>query len=183
MPFMICFGGNRLVTGASTGTLARAVRAPAVMKPIPLMNSATLTAKIQYTDRIVVAFWHVRDRYDSAAKHLFAGYGGGALAAVTLVDRKALGEAKLSGHGESFELDSSASRVLQLPPLNQLAVVGGSSTTGRVILAKSARCQTRLLPRHRVGAADDNPLRLAQPARDLDGVSDRAARPDLPQFE
>src|SRR6266446_7093575 len=51
-------------------------------------------------------------RYDLAAKHLFVGFGAGALAAVSPADGKVLGEAKLSGHPESFQLERSGSRVL-----------------------------------------------------------------------
>src|SRR5712691_11121665 len=39
-------------------------------------------------------------RYDLAAKRLFVGFGGGAVAAVSPADGKVLGEAKLSGHPE-----------------------------------------------------------------------------------
>src|SRR5882762_5345005 len=61
MPFMICLMlATGVVIGASTGAAVRIVRAPAMMKPIPLMNSATLTTKSQCTVRIVVALSHVR---------------------------------------------------------------------------------------------------------------------------
>src|SRR2546422_9923040 len=61
MPFMICLMlATGVAIGASTGAAVRIVRAPAMMKPIPLMNSATLTTKSQCTVRIVVALSHVR---------------------------------------------------------------------------------------------------------------------------
>lgn len=50
-------------------------------------------------------------RYDLAAKRLFVGFGGGALAAISPADGKVLGEAKLAGHPESFQLERSGSRV------------------------------------------------------------------------
>ena len=37
-------------------------------------------------------------RYDVATKRLFVGFGGGAVAAISSIDGKVLGEAKLSGH-------------------------------------------------------------------------------------
>jgi DNA-binding beta-propeller fold protein YncE len=63
-------------------------------------------------------------RYDAAAKRLFVGYGGGALAAVGPADGKVIGEAKLSGHPESFQLERSGSRVfVNVPGSDQIAVV------------------------------------------------------------
>jgi DNA-binding beta-propeller fold protein YncE len=63
-------------------------------------------------------------RYDAAAKRLFVGFGGGALAAIDPVDGKVLGEAKLSGHPESFQLERSGSRVfVNVPNADQIAVV------------------------------------------------------------
>ena len=40
-----------------------------------------------------------------------------------------------------------------------------------------------VLPRHLVGASNDDPVAIAQAARDLDGVPDGAACPDFSQFE
>jgi YVTN family beta-propeller protein len=63
-------------------------------------------------------------RYDPAAKRLFVGFGGGALAAVNPADGKVLGEAKLSGHPESFQLERSGSRAfVNVPTADQIAVV------------------------------------------------------------
>jgi len=63
-------------------------------------------------------------RYDLAAKRLFVGFGGGALAAIGLADGKVLGEAKLSGHPESFQLERSSSRVfVNVPTADQIAVI------------------------------------------------------------
>src|SRR5437764_7316657 len=62
-------------------------------------------------------------RYDLAAKRVYIGFGGGALAAVS-ADGKVLGEAKLSGHPESFQLERSGSRAfVNVPTANQIAVV------------------------------------------------------------
>jgi DNA-binding beta-propeller fold protein YncE len=63
-------------------------------------------------------------RYDLAAKRLFVGFGGGALAAVSPADGKVLGEATLSGHPESFQLERSGSRIfVNVPTADQIAVV------------------------------------------------------------
>jgi len=63
-------------------------------------------------------------RYDAAARRLFVGFGGGALAAINPADGKVLGEAKLSGHPESFQLERSGSRVfVNVPDADQIAVV------------------------------------------------------------
>src|SRR5215471_13707559 len=63
-------------------------------------------------------------RYDAAAKRLYVGYGSGALAAINPPDGKVLGEAKLAGHPESFQLERSGSRVfINVPSANQIAVV------------------------------------------------------------
>ena len=63
-------------------------------------------------------------RYDPVAKRLFVGFGSGALAAVNPADGKVLGEAKLAGHPESFQLERSGSHVfVNVPDANQIAVV------------------------------------------------------------
>jgi DNA-binding beta-propeller fold protein YncE len=63
-------------------------------------------------------------RYDLSAKRLFVGFGGGALATVNPTDGKVLGEAKLAGHPESFQLERTGSRVfVNVPAAGQIAVV------------------------------------------------------------
>ena len=52
-------------------------------------------------------------RYDPAAKRLFVGFGGGALAAINAADGKVAGEAKLAGHPESFQLERNGSEDLR----------------------------------------------------------------------
>jgi len=67
-------------------------------------------------------------RYDRTAKRLFVGFGGGALAAIDPSDGKVLGEAKLAGHPESFQLERSGSRVfVNVPTADQIAVVDRAS--------------------------------------------------------
>jgi len=63
-------------------------------------------------------------RYDLAAKRLFVGFGAGAVAAISPIDGKVLGEAKLSGHPESFQLERSGPRVfVNVPDADQVAIV------------------------------------------------------------
>jgi DNA-binding beta-propeller fold protein YncE len=63
-------------------------------------------------------------RYDSVAKRLFVGFGTGAMAAIDPSDGKVLGEAKLTGHPESFQLERSGPRMfVNVPDANQIAVV------------------------------------------------------------
>jgi YVTN family beta-propeller protein len=81
-------------------------------------------------------------RYDMAAKRLLVGFGSGALAAVGPADGKVLGEAKLAGHPESFQLERSGSRVfVNVPTADQIAVVDRAAmkvlATWPVVGAKS----------------------------------------------
>ncbi len=63
-------------------------------------------------------------RYDASAKRLYVGFGTGALAAVNPGDGKVLGEARLPGHPESFQLERSGPRIfVNVPTANQIAVV------------------------------------------------------------
>src|SRR4051794_2442568 len=63
-------------------------------------------------------------RYDATAHRVFVEYGGGALASISPAEGKVLGEAKLAGHPESFQLERSGSRVfVNVPDANQIAVV------------------------------------------------------------
>jgi DNA-binding beta-propeller fold protein YncE len=67
-------------------------------------------------------------RYDATAKRLYVGFGEGALAAVDPAAGKLLGEVKLAGHPESFQLEHDGSRVfVNVPDAQQIAVVDRSS--------------------------------------------------------
>jgi len=66
-------------------------------------------------------------RYDASAKQLFVGYGSGAIARVAL-DGKRMGEVKLAGHPESFQLEPSGSRIfVNVPDARQVAVLDRTS--------------------------------------------------------
>lgn len=63
-------------------------------------------------------------RYDSAQKRLFVGYGSGAIAAIDPADGRRLGEVKLTGHPESFQLERSGSRsFVNVPSAHHIAVI------------------------------------------------------------
>jgi len=63
-------------------------------------------------------------RYDAAGKRVYVGYGSGAIAAIDPADGKVLGQAKLAGHPESFQLERSGSRIfVNVPTADQIAVV------------------------------------------------------------
>ncbi len=63
-------------------------------------------------------------RYDLVTHRLFVGFGRGALAAVDPASGQVLGEVKLSGHPESFQLERSGSRVfVNVPDADQIAVI------------------------------------------------------------
>jgi YVTN family beta-propeller protein len=63
-------------------------------------------------------------RYDASAKRVYVGFGSGALAAIAPADSKVVGEVKLAGHPESFQLERSGSRVfVNVPTANQIAVI------------------------------------------------------------
>ena len=63
-------------------------------------------------------------RYDATNKRVFVGYGSGAVAAVDPATRTVLGDARLGGHPESFQLERSGSRIfVNVPTAEQIAVV------------------------------------------------------------
>jgi DNA-binding beta-propeller fold protein YncE len=67
-------------------------------------------------------------RYDAAAKRLYVGFGDGALAAIDPAAGKLLGQVKLAGHPESFQLERDGSRAfVNVPNADQVAVVDRTS--------------------------------------------------------
>ena len=62
-------------------------------------------------------------RYDAAAKRFFVGYGAGAIAAVDLNGQR-VGEVKLEGHPESFQLERNGPRIfVNVPDARHVAVL------------------------------------------------------------
>jgi DNA-binding beta-propeller fold protein YncE len=63
-------------------------------------------------------------RYDAAARRLYVGFGSGALAAIDPADGNVLGQVKLPGHPESFQLEATGARIfVNIPTADQIAVV------------------------------------------------------------
>ena len=63
-------------------------------------------------------------RYDAQARRFYVGYGGGVLAAISSVGDRVIGRVPLSGHPESFQLESTGPRIyINVPSANHIAVV------------------------------------------------------------
>jgi hypothetical protein len=63
-------------------------------------------------------------RIDAAARRVYVGYGGGALAVIDATTRKRLAEISLRGHPESFQLDPAGARIfVNVPDAREIAVV------------------------------------------------------------
>jgi YVTN family beta-propeller protein len=104
-------------------------------------------------------------RYDPAARRLYVGFGGGALTAISPADGKVLGEAKLPGHPESFQLERSGRRVfVNVPTADQIAVVDRAAmnviATWPVVGAKSNFPMALDEANHRVFVGCRRPARV-----------------------
>lgn len=63
-------------------------------------------------------------RFESASKRLYVGYGNGALGAIDALNGQRLGEVRLAGHPESFQLEAGGVRVfVNVPTARQVAVI------------------------------------------------------------
>ena len=63
-------------------------------------------------------------RYDDAAKRVFVGCGSGALAIIDATTAKRVGDIKLAGHPESFQLEQKGNRIfVNVPTAKHVAVV------------------------------------------------------------
>lgn len=63
-------------------------------------------------------------RYDASSKRVYVGFGSGALAAVSPTDARVIGETKLQGHPESFQLERSGPRVfVNVPTADRVVVI------------------------------------------------------------
>jgi hypothetical protein len=63
-------------------------------------------------------------RYDAAARRVYVGYGSGGLGIVDAATGDQLGEIKLDGHPESFQLEKSGPRIfVNIPTSQKIAVV------------------------------------------------------------
>ena len=63
-------------------------------------------------------------RYDDSTKSVVVGYGNGGLSFIEVENGKAVGDIKLDGHPESFQLELAGSKIfVNIPASNQIAVV------------------------------------------------------------
>ena len=63
-------------------------------------------------------------RYDPSARRVYVGFGSGALAAIDTMTARVVGEARLAGHPESFQLERAGTRVfVNVPDAHHVAVV------------------------------------------------------------
>ena len=63
-------------------------------------------------------------RYDPATKNIYVGYGNGALGIIDAASGQRLGDIKLAGHPESFQLEKSGPRIfVNVPTANHIAVI------------------------------------------------------------
>jgi DNA-binding beta-propeller fold protein YncE len=63
-------------------------------------------------------------RYDTAARRVYVGYGSGGLGIIDAATGDQLGEIKLDGHPESFQLEKSGPRIfVNIPTSQKVAVV------------------------------------------------------------
>jgi hypothetical protein len=62
-------------------------------------------------------------RYDAAARRIYIGYGSGGLGIIDAATGDQLGEIKLEGHPESFQLEKSGPRIFVNIPTSQRVIV------------------------------------------------------------
>jgi DNA-binding beta-propeller fold protein YncE len=89
-------------------------------------SGAQMIDAIDYRSLRTIALGEDADnvRYDAAAKRVYVGYGGGALAAIELADGRVAGRVALAGHPESFQPESGGPRIyVNVPSAGHIAVV------------------------------------------------------------
>jgi YVTN family beta-propeller protein len=78
----------------------------------------------QLVDRVELSSDADNIRYDGASKIIYIGYGDGGLSLIDASTDKALGNIQLGGHPESFQLESSGSKIfVNIPSADQIAEV------------------------------------------------------------
>jgi DNA-binding beta-propeller fold protein YncE len=72
-------------------------------------------------------------RIDSPIGHVLVGYGSGGLAVIDSATRSKIGDIKLTGHPESFQVDPKTNRVfVNIPNEHQIAVVSARTSGSRL---------------------------------------------------
>jgi DNA-binding beta-propeller fold protein YncE len=104
-------------------------------------------------------------RVDSAAGKIYIGYGTGGIAVIDAVSHKQVGDIKLPGHPESFQLDKGlVSLFVNVPDAHMVGVVdlGRSMPTGKWETAEASANFPMALDtvRHRVFVGYRHPARL-----------------------
>ncbi len=97
--------------------------------------------RVFFFDRALKPIGTVKDlddadnaRYDPASKLLYVGYGDGALAIIDPDKAMKVGDVKLDGHPESFQLESNGSRIfVNVPGARHIEVVDRQK---RTVIAK-----------------------------------------------
>jgi len=80
-------------------------------------------------------------RYDRQARLVYVGYGAGALGTIDPAASRQTSEIKLRGHPESFQLESSGSRIRQCAGGGTRCGGGSRETAGRGVLDVAGRPQ------------------------------------------
>ena len=63
-------------------------------------------------------------RYDAATHTLYVGYGAGALGLIDTASKQHVGDIKLAGHPEAFQLEQAGPRIfVNIPPAHHIAAV------------------------------------------------------------
>ncbi len=94
-------------------------------------------------------------RYDPGTKRIYVGYGNGALGTIDASGGRHIGDVRLAGHPESFQLEEKGPRIfVNVPTANHIAVIDRS---------KHALITTWPL----VGARSNYPLALDETSRRL----------------
>jgi hypothetical protein len=99
-------------------------------------------ASLQITKTIALSPDADNVRYDKASNPLYVGHGSGALSVIDTVAWKVLGTIPLSGHPESFQLESAGTRAfVNVPDAGHIAVLDRKAmkvlTTWPVTTAKA----------------------------------------------
>ncbi len=144
--FVAALGNNTVeVLDVNTGTHVKSLHGFREPQGIAIATDARLIAVAngegeglqfltadEYRPRQIVRLGDDSDnvRYDGSARRLYVGFGSGALAAISPNDAKVLGQARLRGHPESFQLERSGPRIfVNVPTADQIAVVDRGTMT------------------------------------------------------
>jgi DNA-binding beta-propeller fold protein YncE len=130
-------------------------------------GTVTLLDGTALEPRKTIAFGEDADnlRYDPTRKHLYVGYGNGALGAYDMAKGSRLEDVILDAHPESFQLDAASGRIfVNVASRQKVAVVGvdGNAVTAAwPVSAGSANYPMALdAPHHRLFVATRHPPRV-----------------------